>query len=286
VSESGPELVVVGHVTEDQLPDGRRLGGAASYAAQAAACLGIDTGLVTAAPPSSSPLLAPLRRTAGLRVVCAPSDQITTFVLDYSGGRRSLVQRATARPLTTADVPAGWRRAAVVYLGPVAGECDRALVQSFDQSFVGVGLQGWLRRPDKRGVVEPALLPEAERPPGGLRVALLSEEDHPDAAAIAARFATTGAVVALTRGARGATLLAGGAKLDIAPAAVEAEVDPTGAGDVFGILLTLALARGLSPSEAGALAALGAARVVEGPGIGRLPESASTLSARLTRVKS
>jgi sugar/nucleoside kinase (ribokinase family) len=49
-------------------------------------------------------------------------------------------------------------------------------------------------------------------------------------------------------------------------------VDPTGAGDVFGLVLALSLAGGAAPTEAATLAAGAAARVVEGPGLGRLGE--------------
>lgn len=86
---------------------------------------------------------------------------------------------------------------------------------------------------------------------------------------IAGRYAAAGAIVAVTRGAEGATLLAGGARIDV-PAMPADEVDPTGAGDVFGVVFTLRLAAGDPPTVGGAAAAAAAARVVEGPGIGRL----------------
>jgi sugar/nucleoside kinase (ribokinase family) len=129
-------------------------------------------------------------------------------------------------------------------------------------------VQGWLRRAGDGGEIEPALAPEAITPPR-LDAAILSELDHPDAAAIAARFATAGARVAVTRGARGATILDGDARLDI-PAAPAVEVEPTGAGDVFGVVLALELQRGVPAREAAVAAAAAAARVVEGPGLGRL----------------
>ena len=50
---------------------------------------------------------------------------------------------------------------------------------------------------------------------------------------------------------------------------VTARVDPT--GDVFGVVLTLELARGATLAAAGRAAAEAAARVVEGPGLGTLP---------------
>jgi 1D-myo-inositol 3-kinase len=136
-----------------------------------------------------------------------------------------------------------------------------------DGRFVGVGLQGWLRRRDVEGRIHPALSPEVSDPPA-LGCAIVSVEDHPDVEAVAAGFAAKGAVAAITRGAHGATLLTAGDRLEI-PAAPAREVDPTGAGDVFGVVLTWRLAGGASPATAAADAAAAAARVVEGPGLGR-----------------
>jgi 1D-myo-inositol 3-kinase len=262
-----PALLVVGHVTRDEIAGELRLGGAVSYAAQAAVRLSVDTALVTVAPPDD-PLLEPLRRLPGLRLHCVASDVMTTFALAYSGTRRTLVLRRRAAPLAPADIPDAWRRAPIAYVGPVTGECDRALVSSLGAAFIGAGLQGWLRRAGPDGEIEPALLPEALDPPR-VRLAVVSEEDHPDIDAVAARFAAAGAIVAITRGARGATLIAPSGLLEI-PAAPAQEIDPTGAGDVFGVVLTLRLAAGASPADAGRAGAAAAARVVEGPGLGRL----------------
>ena len=80
---------MVGHVTRDEVDGGVRLGGAGSYAALAAACLGYETALVTVAPPDD-PLLDPLRRVPRLQVHCVPSAVMTTFALDYADGHRRL----------------------------------------------------------------------------------------------------------------------------------------------------------------------------------------------------
>ena len=240
---------MLGHVTRDEIAGGVRLGGAASYAAQAAACLGYETALVTVAPPDD-PLLEPLRRAPRLSLHCLPSEVMTTFALAYAAGKRQLWLRRRARPLVLDDVPPEWRRPRVAYVGPVAGECDTSFAQGLGASFLGAGIQGWLRRTGEDGRVEPALLPvtpEAERPLP-FDVAIVSEEDHPDAEGAARRMART---VALTRGARGARLFAEAECLEI-PAAPAREVDATGAGDVFGVVLTLELAQeSRSPSRAG-----------------------------------
>jgi sugar/nucleoside kinase (ribokinase family) len=258
------DLLVVGHVTRDEMADGAHLGGAATYAALAAARFGYRTALVTVAPPDE-PLLAPLREVNGLTVHCAPGDVMTTFALDYAREPRVLTMRQRARPLTVADVPAAWLRPPVAYVGVVAGECDAAFVGALNARFVGAGLQGWLRRAGAGGRVESANLGESPR----LDVAVVSEADHPRVDDIAGQFAAAGATVAITRGARGATLVTASGRHAVA-AAPAREVDPTGAGDVFGVVLTLQLAAGTRPADAARAAAEAAARVVEGPLLGSL----------------
>jgi 1D-myo-inositol 3-kinase len=287
---------VVGHVTCDEIAGEMRLGGAAGYAARAAALLGVRTALVTAAP-TGHPLLKVLEAVPGLTIHCRPSAVMTTFAVEYAAARtmasegsageaaggvipggasppdRRLILRACAVPLTPDDIPPAWRAAPIAYVGPVAGECDRALVACLE-GLVGAGIQGWLRRATAGGEVRPALHDLATRPPAALRVAVLSEQDHPDATDLTAALAATGVTVALTRAAAGATIWEG-QRQTVIPAAPAQEVDPTGAGDVFGVVLTVGLARGLSVARAASAAALAAARVVEGPGLGRL----DTLSA-------
>jgi len=267
------DLLVVGHVTRDEVDGGVRLGGAGSYAALAAACLGYETALVTVAPPDD-PLLEPLRRVSRLQLHCVPSAVMTTFALDYADGRRRLWLRRRARALTLDDIPASWRRPRIAYVGPVAGECDGAFVRGLNALFVGAGWQGWLRRVRHDGLVEPARLaeaPEAQDPPP-LDVAIISEEDHPGGEAVVLSSVGRGGTAAITRGARGATLIRSGESVDV-PAAPAHEVDPTGAGDVFGVVLTLELASGKPLAVAGRAAAAAAARVVEGPGLGTLPHA-------------
>jgi sugar/nucleoside kinase (ribokinase family) len=263
-----PELLVVGHVTRDFIRGETRLGGAASFSARVAATLGIETALVTAAPADFS-LMAPLRTLPRLSIHVVPSPEVTTFELDYSGPRRRVIQRAMARPIRAEDIPAAWRDIPVAYVAPVAGECDRALVEGLHSRLICAGLQGWLRRPGADGAVEPTIASEASQPPRGLTTAVFSEEDHPESEFLAGQLAHQGLTVALTRGRRGSTVMQGTQRWEI-PAAPANEVDPTGAGDVFGISITLALARGASAVEAATAATAIAARVVEGPELGNL----------------
>jgi len=260
---------VVGHVTRDEVDGTVRLGGAASYGALAAARLGHQTALLTLAPPDD-PLLGPLRGAPRLGFHCVPSDVMTTFALEYAGGERRLWLRRRARPLTRDDIPPGLLCPRVAYLGPVAGECDPDLARGLGASFIGAGLQGWLRRVAPDGRIQPALGGAGETAfLPRLDVAVISELDHPDAEAVARAQLKPGGTAAITRGARGATLIRGDERLDV-PAVPAREVEPTGAGDVFGVVLTLGLADGQPLPVAARAAAAAAARVVEGPGLGTL----------------
>jgi sugar/nucleoside kinase (ribokinase family) len=262
-------IVVCGHVTRDLIAGEARLGGAASFAASAACHLGARTSLLTSTIEPFD-LAAPLRRTPGLVMHVVPSAEATTFELSYDSGRRRIRLLARARDLFPSDLPASFVGADAAYVAPVISECELGLVSALRASWVAAGLQGWLRAIDEhRGIV--ARVPaDLVRRLAGVRVCVFSAEDHPEAEQIAARLAEAGKLVALTRAEHGATLYSREGSTMI-PAVPASEVDPTGAGDVFGLVFTVGLARGLSPRDAAELAAIAGARVVEGPGLGNFP---------------
>lgn len=263
-----PTLLVLGHVTRDRFGASSRLGGAAAYAARAAALLGVQTRLVTVAA-ADAPELGELGRCPGLEVAVAGCDRITTFEHDFIAARRQLSLVERARPLVADDIPTAWRAPDLVYLGPVAGECDEALLDALPGAYAFGCIQGWLRDPVPGRRVRPRRLPGSCRVPPALRAVSFSASDHPGAAELSRALAGAGVRVAVTRGRRGARL-AWGEGAGWVPAEPAREVDPTGAGDVFALLFGLASWAGHEPLEAGRRAALAAARVVEGPGLGTL----------------
>jgi 1D-myo-inositol 3-kinase len=262
------DLVVVGHVTRDLVRGEERLGGAATFAARAAASFGLRCGLVTAAPEGLA-LLSPLFDESNLTVALKATSEVTTFELDYSGPKRRVRLVSRAPNLTPDDVPTAMREAPVAYVAPVCGEAGSELVQSLEARHIILGAQGWLRGAAADGTVIPALTLDAIAPPDGIFTLTLSELDHPDAEGLAKAFAERIPVVAVTRGSRGATLYAEGTTFEV-PSSPAEEKDPTGAGDVFGLVLGLAMHHGVPLFDAGRLAAQASARVVEGPGMGRL----------------
>lgn len=270
-----PRLLVLGHVTRDVFGDLARTGGAASFAGLTGALLGLRTAVVTVAP-ATAPELEPLRGVENLELHVAPSQVMTTFGHEQVGGRRRLFLLACARPLSWQDVPAEWQSPDIVYAGSVAGECDAALLGRFGPAYGIACIQGWLREVRSGAPVRPRRLPEACEVPTMLRAVSFSASDHPSGARLARELCARGVHVAVTRGRRGARVSSGQEQWRV-PAAPARERDATGAGDVFALVFGLSLWRGASADEAARYAALAAARVVEGPGLGSLPGGVSSL---------
>lgn len=269
-----PDLLVLGHLTRDLLADGTsRLGGTALYAAVTAARLGYRAAIYTAASPGLD--LTLLRQAAdGVEVECRPAQSDTTFSNRYQGGRRRQFLFARAAELTPQGLPAPWRTAPLVLLGPVAQELAPSWAGFFPRSTVAACLQGWLRTWDRDGRVRFAPWQEAARWLPAFAAAFLSTEDVPGRRSLAEAYAAHCPLLILTEGARGATLYEHGRPQQIAAFPVP-EIDPTGAGDVFAAAFLLRLAEGADLPAAARFAAATAALSVTGAGIAAIPDRAA-----------
>lgn len=143
------DYLVIGHICRDLTPDGPQIGGTAAYSAATALVLGCRTAVITSA--ADGELWEAALPDAVVHVV--PAVQTTTFANDYAGGRRTQMIHAVAGNLDATAVPTAWERAAIVHLGPVAGEVDPALLRLFPNSLLGLTPQGWLRAWDESGRV-------------------------------------------------------------------------------------------------------------------------------------
>lgn len=271
--------LAIGHVTRDCLPEGSYApGGTALYAAATVARLGVRAAVLTATNPAHVPATLPGVTTAG-----TASAVTTTFENRYdSAGRRQWLH-ALAPPIRLEHLPAAWRGAPVVHLAPVAGEVDLAWAAAFPHALVGVTPQGWLRAWD-------APLPAPVRPapwrpaPALLRhvdLLVLSIEDVGGNEALVRHYARLCPLVAVTRGAAGATLYVAGEPRCVPPFPA-LEHDPTGAGDVFAAALLLRLWETGDALAAATYASAAAACAVEGPGLAALPDRL-TVERRLLR---
>jgi len=224
-----PEYLVIGHVTKDLLPDGTfRPGGTATYSGLTAEHLGLRVGVVTSAD-EDSPLF---KDSPAIEVRCRPARHTTTFENVYLAGKRRQYIRAVAERLTLADVPPEWRGGRIVHLGPVAQEVDPGLAEAFPGALLGVTPQGWMRCWDAEGLVQPIEWALAERVLAMADVVVLSLEDLGGDRERLERYRRRARTFVLTVGRDGAIVYAQGREERV-PAYLVAEVDPTGAGDLF-----------------------------------------------------
>ena len=271
---------MVGHLTEDAVPGGSRLGGAAAYAGLLSHRSGLPTTILTAAD-RGFPFLPLLR---GIRLLRSPGRGRTRFENRYShaGSRRQrllsraapIPERAVARAV--AALPPG---SAVLY-APVVDELGGTGVLprpaspggrdrgggSVRGAMAGAIAQGFLRRWNRDGAVSVHWPAGIGRRVSGLDLVSLSEEEIPPGAKLPVP------ILAVTRGRRGARIRRT-ERPDVTVAAFPAQaVDPTGAGDVFGASLFLSLWLGVPLERAARSAAWAAARTIQAPGTAAVPD--------------
>ena len=265
-----PDYLLLGHFTRDVLPDGNTTpGGTALYSALTAHRLGRHVGVVSAPAPLPSPW------PESIAVAYCEHLPAPTFENRYTPHGREQILHAAAGSITLEDVPPAWRAAPVIHLGPVAAETPAKLAFDFPGALIGMTPQGLMREWQ-----EPLPGPVLYRPwrpePEILRridALVLSIEDVRGDTDLALSYARHCRLVALTRGALGATLFIDGQPNQIDALSAD-ERDPTGAGDVFAAALLIRLHETGDPIEAAQFASCVAARSVEGPGASAIPTRA------------
>ena len=269
------DYLAIGHITLDRLRGGLLVGGSVSYAATAAVRLGLAAGVVTSAGTEQDwASLLP-----GVEIVRCPASATTSFENLYQSGRRLQRLLASAEPVGAEAVPAVWRQSPIVHLAPVVHELGRDLATLFPGSLVGLTPQGLLRHWDASGLVRQGRWAGDDVLLSACTVVVLSEDDLVGDPDFLSRCIGRIPVVAVTRGAEGATLYVRGRPTEVA-AFPATEVDPTGAGDVFAAALLIELHRTEDPYHSAAFASCAASFVVEGLGLRGVPDRAS-VEARL-----
>lgn len=220
---------------------------------------------------------------SGVAIAGAASSITTTFANRYDASGRSQWLHALAPPVCFEDLPASWRAAPLVHLAPVAGEVDLAWAAAFPHALVGVTPQGWLRAWD--APLPAPVRPAPWRPAAALlryvHLIVLSIEDVGGDENLARYYARLCPLVAVTRGAAGATLYVAGEPCYVPPFPAH-ERDPTGAGDVFAAVLLLRLWETGDALAAATYASAAAACAVEGRGLAALPDRMA-VERRLSR---
>ena len=275
-----PRVLVVGAVTLDRFGGEWRPGGAPLYAARALAALGVRARVLAIAGPD-----ADLGALEGHELEVVAAEASLRFEHEPAGESRGL--RLAARPeraLAASDLPARWRDAELLVLGPLlADDLEVASFMRVRAREVGLLAQGLQRRVTADGGVTTANAP-TEALHASLRAAcdsrmtvFLSSEEVAGWPREALRaLASSCARVVVTRGAAGTEVHRGGVQgAGVAPLRVAAAparaVDTTGGGDAFAAAFMAAVAGGAGDAEAGVVAAEVAAATVERVGPAVLP---------------
>lgn len=282
--EATRRVVMIGPVTWDEIDGVRIPGGALSFAARTAEAFGVQLRLLVLAGAD-----ADLEALSGHEVVVIEGDATLTMVHDIADSERSIrVPITTGRTVGVADVPGGWSGCSDLVLAPLMpDELDaRAIVEAVDAERLWVLAQGFQRVHAADGAISFLERPAAvlgELAGAATTVFLSNDETDPWAAGDVEALAARCGRVIVTQGEAGAVVMSSGETIEVPPAAAEAVVDTTGAGDVFATAFLLALdGDDADAATAGRLAAGFAAAAVEVSGPGPLPTRAE-IEARLNQ---
>ena len=260
------DFLIVGHVVQDVVPDGYTVGGTATYMAITARNLGRKPGIVTRLAPDFV-LPEVLHDIAIARV---DSEHTTTFHNVYHDGHRQQFLLNVADPIQPEDIPAAWRAAPIVHLGPLARELDARFAKLFPGALVGVTPQGWLRQWDETKRVRMRPWEEARDILPHVDVLVFSEEDLNGDLELMDEYINSTRIAVVTQGSQGCNVFANGTSKHV-PGFPAREVDPTGAGDVFAGAFLIRFSETSDPFEAARFANATASFSVEAHGVTGIP---------------
>ena len=266
VSPEPVDYLVIGHVAHDLTPEGWRLGGTAAYSGLTAQALGMKVGIVTAHGPETS-----LEALYGIPVISSDSPHSTIFENIYTHHGRVQYLRSQATRLDLNVVPATWRNASIVHLGPIANEMDSAVPEWMSSaSLLGVTPQGWMRTWDPDGRVSRTDWQRSESLLQRAGAVIISREDVQDDDELIEYMAHQTRILAVTEANHGCVLYWHGDRRRFR-APVVPEVDATGAGDVFAAAFFVRLLKTRDLWESARFATLIATRSVTRVGLAGIP---------------
>jgi len=269
---------VIGHVTNDRLPDGSTtLGGTAAFASLTIRALGLRPGIVTMLGEETD--IGPLESIPIAGDWCPYS---TTFENIHGPGGRIQKIHHLAGMVQPHHVPETWRRSPIVHLAPLANEIDLQLLRIFPESRLCLTLQGWLRSWDREGRVFPTEWPEAHFVLRKAAAAVMSIEDVRGDESIVEEFAASSEILVVTEGEKGGRIFTRGEVVRY-DTPESFEIDPVGAGDIFAAAFFQRVVHAGDPLEAASFAARLAANSVSRAGLDSVP-TAEEIHETLTIV--
>lgn len=250
------DYLMIGHITQDLTPQGPALGGTASYASLTARSFGLRVGIVTSCRADLN-----LDLFNGITVLRKDAAQNSTFINTQTPAGRIQHIKGVAETITLADIPAAWRDAPIVHLGPIVHEIAEDIADAFPNAILGVTPQGWMRVWDDQGLVSYKHWSQAASVLDHASVVIMSIEDVQGNEDVVSEFASLVPVLVVTEGAAGCRVYWNGDLRNIRPPHV-VEVDPVGAGDVFATSFFIRYQTTRDPWESARFATLLAANSV------------------------
>lgn len=265
------DLVTIGHTARDEFEGDPewRIGGTATYAAAAAACLGDRVALLTRVGPNERERLAARCRELGIELHALESAVTTTFSFRYVDGRRRLRLKARAKGIGAGAIPPALRDTRAVVLASIAHEIEPSVFAVYEEVPRVLAAQGYLRSWDADGTIRRRDWDDAREVLERVSVGVVSEEDIEGDLDLARGWARTAPVI-VTIAERGAIVLGSGRETRVGGFPANEVVDQTGAGDAFCAGLALGLADGDDLEEATRFANAVASFAVEGVGTAAL----------------
>lgn len=221
------DYLIIGHIAKDITPEGKQIGGTATYAALTARALGLRAGIVT-----SWAVDAPSDELSDIPIINFPSEVSTTFENIITPEGRIQYIYDIAPSLGFNLIPDTWRNTPIVHLGPIAQEVDPTLIRNFPSSFIGISPQGWLRNWDEQGRVTSCEWPEASFVLQGAGAVVMSLEDVDNQESRIEEMAAFCHILVVTEGKEGSRVYWNGDVRRFSAPKVQ-EIDSTGAGDIY-----------------------------------------------------
>ena len=236
ISENPPttassiDYLMIGTITRDVSGTGKySLGGTVAYSGLMANTIGLRVGVVSSMSPD---LDVSLLEKIGILVARQNSDVTTEYQNIYTDDGRVQYLRKRASSLRFDNIPEHWLTAPIVHIGPLANDIDQSIIHKFPNSFIGITLQGWLRKWDHQGRIIRADFPKWTRVLSKVDAVVLSIEDVDGDWGYIERCTTYAKVVVVTQADKGVTIFVGKQSYRLeAPKVVM--IDSTGAGDIF-----------------------------------------------------
>lgn len=272
------DYLAIGHVTEDQTPEGPCIGGTVTYSGLTAHAFGKKVGIVTAASPDFN-----LDSLNQLQHYIEESEATSAFHNIYSAQGRHQKITSRAADLTLRALPAEWSNVKLLHLAPVANEIETAFIEQVTSQWLCLTPQGWLRYWDEQGNVA---LQRWEALRGYLSpkaIVVLSLEDIGGTLEPAGSIASECFILAITLGPEGAVIYAENEDRHIIAPSVT-EVDSTGCGDIFAATFFICLEQGDDPWTAASIANQIAATAATRKGLDSIPRPEEIMDALKLRA--